>query len=167
MHGICPVVSSDPARIVEMTRMKLGKLFAATTVLALAGCEFDPHTPPEERPVTTVSQPAAATPQTFALGVQLTPSGAIAEDSTADAFSRGTVVFLSVDVSGATADQQIDVEWNDARGRVVHEEHRVVPPRTRHAAFSSGRTGAWRPGPYLATISINGRKVSELPFALM
>jgi hypothetical protein len=167
MHGICPVVSTDPALIVEMTCKKVGKLFATTAVIALAGCGIDRVSPRQEQPAATVSQAAAATPQTFALGVQLTPAGAIAADSTADSFARGTVVFLSVDVSSASADQHIDVAWNDARGRVLHEEHRIVPPRSRHAAFSSGQTSAWRPGSYLATISINGRKVSELPFALM
>src|SRR5512140_3847452 len=117
-----------------------GKAMTVTAALALASCGIDRAMPHEERPSATVTQPAEPSPRTFVLGLQLTPSGAIAEDSAADAFTRGNVVFLSVDVSGASTDQLIDVEWSDAHGHVLHQERRTVPPGPRHAAFSSGRT---------------------------
>lgn len=103
----------------------------------------------------------------YALGTSLTPEGAVTQDATGEAFHRGGEVFLSVNVAGATVDQDIEVQWVGPDGKVLHRDAVAVPEGSRFAAVSSGQTGRWPEGNHRAVIIINGRKVSERPFAMM
>jgi hypothetical protein len=110
------------------------------------------------------SEPAA---ETYALGTAMTPSGAVAETSTWDNFVRGGEVFLSVDVSGASSSQNVEVRWVDPAGNVIRRDQRAAPQGAHYLPFTSGRTSQWRPGEHRAVIVIDGRRVSEKRFALL
>ena len=62
-------------------------------------------------------------------------------------------------------DQRVADEWLDANGGVLRREARHVGHGTRYVAFSSGRVSA--SGNYKAIVVIDGRRVSELPFAVL
>ena len=103
----------------------------------------------------------------YALGTSLTSNGAVPRDAVGEAFPRGSEVYLSVNVAGASTEQEIEVRWVDPHGKVIRKAQREVPKGSDYAAFSSGETGAWRPGPHRAVVVINGRKVSERAFDVM
>lgn len=147
----------------EIIKLTIG----TSALIALAACGISHDTPHGQQPAATMSEPAAPSPQTFAIGLQLTPSGGVVQDSTADAYPRGHVVYVAVNVAGASAVQHIGVQWKDPSGRVRHEEMRTAPTGTQFVAFSSGPTANWQPGACKATVAINGRIVTELPFELM
>jgi len=137
----------------------------AAVLLLLVACGVDRG---DGKPVpptasTTTAEPA---PGTYALGSSVTAEGAIAENAVGDSFSRGGPIFLSIDVTGATADQRIEVEWINARGTVVHRDQRLVRQGSRYAAFSTGATARWQPGMYRVVVIIDGRRVNEQPFSL-
>ena len=97
----------------------------------------------------------------------VTPAGAVPADSASESFHRGGEVFLSVDVASASSEQNIDVQWLDAQGRVVRKETRKVPEGSHYAAFSSGPEVAAMPGQHRAVIIIDGRRVMEKPFSIL
>lgn len=97
----------------------------------------------------------------------VTPAGAVPEEAASESFHRGGEVFLSVDVASASSEQNFDVQWLDARGRVIRKETRKVPEGSRYAAFSSGREIAAMPGRHSAVIIIDGRRVMEKPFSIL
>lgn len=112
-------------------------------------------------------EPAAPTQRTYALGTELTPEGAVAMRSTGDTFVRGGAIYLSVDVSSASVEQRVAVEWRTAEGALVARAEKHVPQAARYVAFESGATEAWPVGDHRATVTIDGRKVTELEFTLM
>ena len=132
-------------------------------VAALAACgDEEPR-----RNVNThalVSEPAR---DLYALGTSVTREGAVPADSTGETFRRGGEVYLSVNVQGASVEQEIEVEWVAANGRVMRRDEVEVPKGSRWAAFSSGESQAWPAGEHRAVVTINGRRVSERPFSLL
>lgn len=107
------------------------------------------------------------TSQTYALGTEVTPEGAVAMRSAGDLFMRGGPIYLSVNVASASTDQRVSVEWLTARGEVVRRFERNVPQSVPYATFESGPTKTWPEGNHRVVIMIDGRKVTELPFRLM
>lgn len=106
-------------------------------------------------------------PETFALGTELSESGAVAARGASDSIIRGGEVYVSIDVNGASTGQTIEVQWLDPNGDVIHSEQRMVPKQQRYVPFSSGRTKDWKPGSHRAVIVIDGRRVSEKSFDVM
>jgi hypothetical protein len=139
-------------------------LATALLCIALIGCGGNAQRAANAASNVTPPNDAASN-QTFALGAQLTPTGAMREDSISENFARGGEVFLSINVTGASQDQRVAVEWLDANGSVLRREARHVGHGTRYVAFSSGRVVA--SGDYKAIVVIDGRRVSELPFAVL
>ncbi|HUR79860.1 MAG TPA: hypothetical protein VM733_03785 [Thermoanaerobaculia bacterium] len=105
--------------------------------------------------------------ETFAIGTAVSAIGAVPEQASAETFVRGGEVYLSVDVQSASTDQTIEVKWLDPSGRVLHRDARRAAHGARYVAFSSGKTSRWPTGPHRAVILIDGRTVSEKPFAVM
>lgn len=133
--------------------------------MLLTGCAGDQDAA-ARRQTAAVETPELAK-QTFALGSMVTPAGAVPEEAASESFHRGGEVFLSVDVASASGEQNFDVQWLDARGRVIRKETRKVPEGSRYAAFSSGREIAAMPGRHSAVIIIDGRRVMEKPFSIL
>jgi hypothetical protein len=104
---------------------------------------------------------------TYALGTELTPRGAVPADATGDAFLRGGEVFLSVDMSSASTDQLVEVRWVAPSGQVLHRDARRAPQGTAYVPFSSGRTASWPRGTHRAVVLIDGRSVNEKLFTVM
>ena len=137
----------------------------AAVVPLLSGCRLKNEDAP----------PAAATAEvhrepsrdTFALGADITTTGAIPRDAEGESFRRGSEVYLSVDVRSASRSQEIAVIWLDEKGREIKRQKRSVPPEVRYAPFSSGSTAAWRIGSYRALVVIDGRRATEKTFELM
>ena len=149
----------SPAAVECMKRLLSGAAF----VSLLMGCG-------EARPAAyeaAVTDTTRAIGATYAVGTSVTNDGAIVADSAGDSFRRGPGIFLSIDVTSASTSQTIDVQWIDPIGHVAHHEMRLVREGARYAAFSSGDTSTWKPGPYRAVIAINNRTVNETRFALM
>ena len=103
----------------------------------------------------------------YALGTALTPDGAVPRDAVGQTFRRGGEVYLSVNVTGASTEQEIEVRWVDPNGKVIRRDEVEVPVGSDYAPFSSGDTDVWRPGQHRAVVVINGRKVSERAFDVM
>ena len=144
---------------------------AAAALILMAGCTADrgdgrPDPPAQtaSNQVTDASEPSS---ETFALGNHINPDGTLPAESAGEEFRRGGELFLSVNVTGASAEQQIAVEWRDARDRVIRKETKAVTRGTKHAAFSSGDTQSWAPGQHRAIVVINGRRVIEKPFVIL
>jgi hypothetical protein len=136
---------------------------AVVLVVGLAGCRGE-----QERPhVDTRAVVSAPAPDIYALGTTLTNEGAVTADATGESFPRGGEVYLSVNVQGASVEQEIEVSWVGPNGRVLHRDEVEVPKGSRWAAFSSGETHAWPAGEHRAVVTINGRRVSERSFSLM
>ena len=112
-------------------------------------------------------EPEVSSREPYAMGTAVTPQGTIPAEAAGDSFLRGGEMFVSVDVSGATTQHQIEVRWVDAEGRVVHRVAREAVKGTGHVAFSSGPTREWQNGAYRAVIVIDGRAVNEKPFQLL
>lgn len=133
----------------------------------MAGCSVDRGTAETRNKAVISADASDLSPETFALGTDVTSDGAIPRDAAGVAFRRGGEIFLSVDVTGASTDQKIEVQWVDAEGRVVSRQTKSVPEGARYAVFSSGRTARWTSGEHRAVVVINGRLVSERQFAIM
>lgn len=103
----------------------------------------------------------------YALGTALTPAGAVPRDAVGETFPRGGEVYLSVNVAGASSEQEIEVRWVGPDGKVLRRDEVAVPVGSDYAAFSSGDTDVWRVGQHRAVVVINGRKVSERTFDVM
>ena len=110
---------------------------------------------------------AEPSPETFALGTEVTATGAVPQQAAAENFVRGGEVYLSVDVSGASSEQMIEVKWVDPDGKVLRHDRRRAPQGSQHVPFSSGTTHQWPRGDHRAVILIDGRTVSEKSFALL
>ena len=104
---------------------------------------------------------------TYALGTEVTTSGAMPQDATAETFLRGGEVYLSVDVSSASTDQVVEVKWLDPAGQILRRDARRAPRGTDYVPFSSGETARWTPGAHRAVVLIDGRGVSEKTFTVM
>ncbi len=140
---------------------------AAAVLLLLSGCSVDRGSPATRNQAAISTNADEVAPETFALGTEVSREGAIPREAAGAAFRRGGEIFLSVDVTGASTDQMIDVTWVDARGRVAIRQSRHVPEGAHYAVFSSGPTRGWMRGSHRALVVINGRLVSERQFALM
>lgn len=114
-----------------------------------------------------ITETAVASPGVYALGTSLNRDGAVARDARSDHFVRGGDVFLSVDVSSASADQTVGVIWHGPGGAILHRESRQVPKAARYVAFSSGATAAWPRGACHAAVVIDGRVVAQLEFTIV
>lgn len=141
-------------------------IIAAALPLVVA-CSADRGDGRRQQQQSILGESRTPSKETFALGSDIEPSGAVPQIATGDSFSRGGEVYLSIEVSSASADQQVKVEWVDARGRVVRRQEGNVPAGARYVWFSTGPTARWMRGPHRAVITINGRTVSEKPFALL
>ena len=141
------------------------QLVVMAVVVLMAGCAGD-RDAAARRQTASVETPEAAK-ETFALGSMVTPAGAVPQEAASESFHRGGEVFLSVDMASASSEQNIDVQWLDAQGRILRKETRKVPEGTHYAAFSSGREVAARPGRHRAVIIIDGRRVMEKPFSIL
>ena len=141
-------------------------LAAAALLPLLTGCtgEQRSSTPVQQQAVLETAPPSQ---QMYALGTEVTRDGAVSARSAGDTFRRGGDVYLAVDVASASNDQRIVVEWQTDRGAVARRDVRYVPQTADYAAFSSGDTDLWPPGPYRVVVMIDGRKVTELPFQMM
>lgn len=106
-------------------------------------------------------------PETFALGTEVSATGAVPQRAAGETFIRGGEVYLSVDVSGASTEQTIEVKWLDPAGRVLRHDARRAPQGTHHVPFSSGRTTFWPLGEHRAVVLIDGRTVTEKQFAVI
>ena len=160
-HGICnPMNQIRPQETLLKTQ-----IVVLAAVALLVGCSGDPDAAARHQPV-AVDTPEPGN-ETFALGSVLTPAGAIPQDAAGESFTRGGEVFLSVDVTSASSEQNIDVQWLDAHGNIVRKETRRVPEGSHYAAFSSGRAVAATPGRHRAVIIIDGRRVMEKPFSIL
>ena len=140
---------------------------AAFLLLSSIGCSA-------EREQTETANTSAAevdvvqtSPETFALGTEIGPTGAVPQQAAGESFVRGGEVYLSVNVSGASTDQTIEVKWVDPEGRVLRHDMRRAPQGTEHVPFSSGATAGWPRGEHRAVVVIDGRRVSEKEFAVL
>ena len=106
-------------------------------------------------------------PETFALGTEVSASGAVPLQAAGETFIRGGEVFLSVDVRGATSEQTIEVKWLDPSGQVLRHDARRAPQGTHHVPFSSGQTKWWPRGEHRAVVLIDGRTVTEKQFGVI
>ena len=138
----------------------------AAVLSLLVACGVD-RGGPQVNQQSVITETVEASPETFALGTELSASGAVAERGTSDAVVRGGEVYVSVDVHGASISQKIEVQWLDPNGEVIRSEERHVSQGARYIPFSSGRTKDWKPGAHRAVIVIDGRRVSEKKFAVM
>lgn len=146
--------------------MKTQLIAAALLALMCGGCAVDRGDGRSNHRQVTAEDVDPAK-ETFALGTSVTPDGVIPADAASESFPRGSEVFLSVDVSSASTDQKIAVEWRDASGRVVRRESREVPKSARYVAFSSGKGIVSSPGAHTAVVIINGRRVMDKPFHIL
>jgi hypothetical protein len=135
-------------------------------VSVLAGCGGAEEKSAPTPPAVTL-EAAEPAPETFALGTQITTTGAVPREASGDTFLRGREIYLSVDVTGASTQQRIAVVWEDANGRVLRRQQREVRPGSRYAPFSSGPTHSWRPGEHRAVVVIDGRRAAEKHFDVM
>ena len=113
------------------------------------------------------SDTEAPSRETYAIGTATMPDGAIPQRATGDSFLRGPEIFVSVDVSGASTQHDLEVRWIDGEGTVLARVVRRAPRGTGHVAFSSGPTTRWRSGAHRAVIVIGGRTVTEKLFQLL
>lgn len=140
-------------------------VLGAVSLSALTACGVDRGPEKARVPSPATQQEPAA--ETYALGTSVTPSGAVTQASMGDNFVRGGEVFLSVDVSGASSAQSVEVRWMDAAGRVLRRDSREAKQGMHYLPFSSGQTSRWMPGEHRAVILIDGRRVSEKAFAML
>src|SRR5687768_867852 len=153
LHGSCSylpqlvVVPEDP--------LSKNAFVVVVFVVVLAGCRGE-----QERPhVESLAVASAPARDVYALGTTVTNEGAVPADATGETFSRGGEVYLSVNVEGASVEQEIAVSWVGPNGRVMRRDEVEVPKGSRWAAFSSGETVAWPAGEHRAVVTINGRRV--------
>ena len=106
-------------------------------------------------------------PETFALGTEVSATGAVPEAAAGETFVRGGEVFLSVNVSGASTEQTVEVKWLDPQGHLLRHDARRAPQGTHHVPFSSGQTTWWTRGEHRAVVLIDGRTVTEKQFAVL
>ena len=141
----------------------------AAFVLLSIGCaaEREQGQTPSTSAAVDVETDTKTSPETFALGTELSPTGAVPQQASGQAFVRGGEVFLSVNVSGASTEQTIEVKWVDPEGRVLRHDRRRAPQGTQHVPFSSGATEEWPRGEHRAVVVIDGRRVSEKQFAVL
>lgn len=135
-------------------------------LLLLAGCGGVHHDALSRPASSSATETIESAPGTYAIGAALTPDGAIAQDAAGDRFVHGAPVFVSIDVTGATTDQRVEIDWTSESGSRLRRDERVVPRGSRHIAVSSGPTVRWPHGTYRVVIMIDGRRVNEQSFSL-
>lgn len=157
------------ARVAQFLGMRdplssMRQLFALLLIPAavLAGCRrgVNEHNPKE----VTIPAPPQPAPETFALGTRVEASGAVAADAASESIARGTTMFLSVDLTGATAPERIQVTWTDAHGAVRARQTHVARRDMPYATFSSGSTSSWPFGRSSASVVIDDRRVAHRVF---
>lgn len=136
-------------------------------ITLLTGCAADSGPGGARATEASAAQTADTAPDPYAIGATVTPAGAVPRDAQTEQFQRGNEVYLSINVAGASTDQEISVRWVGPQGEVIREDEREVPEGSAHVAFSSGSTARWRSGQHRAVITINGRRVSEREFELL
>ena len=147
-----------------LTRWLVVVLVAAIVPL-MSGCRLKNEDAPPAAATAEVDRDPSL--ETFALGADVTTTGSIPKDAEGETFTRGSEVYLSVDVRSASRSQEIAVIWLDNKGREIKRQKRDVPPEVRYAPFSSGSTATWRTGSYRALVVIDGRRATEKVFELM
>lgn len=147
--------------------LSLRSWIAVVAVLLAAGCGAERQEAKLEQASSAVPGAGTPTQETFALGTALTRAGAVSREATADSFLRGGEVFLSVNLNGATAEQEVEVRWVASDGAVLQTHSRSAPAGATYLAFSSGPTQSWPAGDHRAVVVIDGRAVSEKPFRLI
>ena len=145
--------------------MKLQIAVAAFLPLLLVGCGVDRGGSQAVQQGVVLAEEVSR--ETYALGTQVTPRGAMPADAVGETFVRGGEVYLSVDMSSASTDQTVEVKWIDPAGRVLRRDARRAPQGTQYVPFSSGQTASWPAGPHRAVVVIDGRSVSEKTFVVM
>jgi pyruvate/2-oxoglutarate dehydrogenase complex dihydrolipoamide acyltransferase (E2) component len=145
------------------------KIAMVASVCVAVGCGVDRGSGAKADSSARVATTAAdePSPETFALGTAVTPTGAVAQSAASDTVLRGGEVYLSVDVRSASTEHVIEVRWVDPAGRVLRRDARQVHDDAQWVPFSSGGTSRWSPGPHRAVILIDGRTVSEKSFAVL
>ncbi|HEX6176744.1 MAG TPA: hypothetical protein VF057_00185 [Thermoanaerobaculia bacterium] len=131
-----------------------------------AGCVVDRGRPGAAERASAV-EPVETAKDTYAIGATVTPQGAIPREALTEQFPRGGEVYLSINVTGASTDQEITVQWLRPDGKVIREDAMDAPEGTSFVAFSSGPTDQWQSGEHKAVVLINGRRVSERQFQLI
>ena len=121
----------------------------------------------EEARHVVLAENAEPAKEVFALGSAVTQTGAVTAESASDQFPRGHEVYVSVDVTSASTEQTIEVEWRGPEGNIVRVDKRRVPQSSAYATFSSGSTSTWKNGKHTAIIVIDGRRVSEKVFEII
>jgi hypothetical protein len=132
----------------------------------LAGCGGVHRDAPSQAASTPATETIQPAPGTYAIGAALTPDGAIAQHAAGDHFVRGTPVFVSIDVTGATTDHSVEIDWTSESGWRLRHDERLAPKGSHRIAVSSGPTVRWPPGTYRVVILIDGRRVNEQSFSL-
>lgn len=140
------------------------QLIAVAVVPLLMACGANRGEPSVQQAPT---ESAGVSPETFAIGTELTPAGGVAKDATAESFARGGEIYVSVDVASASTDQLVEVQWVDPNGSVVRHDKQKVPQEARYVAFSSGPTSEWTRGSHQARVVIDGRAVAEKQFSIL
>ena len=120
-----------------------------------------------EQAAAVVRLQEALSPDTYALGTSITEEGAVPQDAVVESVGRGGEVFLSVNVSGASTEQTVEVAWLDPEGRTLRRAARHPGRNARFVSFSSGPTGRWRSGVHRARVVIDGRTVNEKQFEVL
>ncbi len=138
---------------------------AVAAFLPLIGCGVDRGSGEAVRQSVAVTESVSR--ETFSLGTAVTPSGAVPKGAAGETFTRGGEVFLSVNVSRASTDQLVAVEWLGPSGEVLHRDERRAPQGTQYVSFSSGGMEEWPPGAHRAVVVIDGRRVSEKAFMVL
>lgn len=146
--------------------MRPGIALAALALLLTIGCGAERSRVRTSNASVGVAEETPS-PETFALGTEVSATGAVPQQAAGETFIRGGEVYLSVDVSGASSEQTIEVKWLDPEGRVLRHDARRAPQGTRHVPFSSGQTRFWPRGEHRAVVLIDGRTVTEKQFGVI
>ena len=145
--------------------MKLQIAVAAFLPLLMWGCGVDRGRDKAVRQSVVAAEEVSR--ETYTLGTEVTPRGAVPADAAGETFLRGGEVFLSVDMSRASTEQVVEVKWVAPSGEVLRRDARRAPQGTAYVPFSSGKTASWTVGTHRAVVLIDGRSVSEKLFTVM
>ena len=116
------------------------------------------------------SEPGALEAQSwlddFTIGQQVDTEGAIPLAQQGDEFTPGQTVYVAMAVGDAPAGASVEVKFEDASGQAVAQDEKKVPLGAKYLYFDSGDTSSWKPGEYVARISVSGRSVNDQHFTL-
>ena len=145
---------------------RLIAIAAFLPLLTSCGVDRGTHEAPEQA-AAVLRQQEVLPPDTYALGITITEEGAVPQNAVVESVGRGGEVFLSVNVSGASTEQTVEVAWLDPEGRTLRRAAQHAGPNARFMSFSSGPTGRWRLGVHRARVVIDGRTVNEKSFEVL